>query len=67
MMEDSTESLFGKKYIKAHEQGMDMDETSSLGAKFRRRFRIPFSMFLEIADCYIIDHGRWQHKHSHDI
>ena len=61
------ESLFGQKYIKAHEQGMDMDETSSLGAKFRHRFRIPFSMFLKIVDCYIIDHGGWQHKHSHDI
>ena len=67
MMEDLIDSLFGKQYIKAHEQGMDMDENSSLGAKFCHHFRIPFSMVLKIVDCCVIDHGGWQHKHSHDI
>ena len=30
MMEDLMESVFGKNYIKAHDQGMDMDENTRL-------------------------------------
>jgi len=42
VMEDSLDSLFGKNYIKAHEQGMDMDENTRLSAKKLSSFQDTF-------------------------
>ena len=51
---DSNESAFSV-YIKAFENGDPMDETSVLGKKFQRRFRVPYSLFGTICDEFSID------------
>ena len=48
--QDRKESVFWKKYVLPgfDDDSSIHDETSSLGKKFRRRFRVPYCIFLEI-------------------
>jgi len=48
-VQDRYDSFFFKAYLSAQaiDDGIE-DEDSRLGKKFRRRFRVPYSVFLEI-------------------
>ena len=54
MILNANESTFSI-YAKAFESGDPMDESSMLGKKFRRRFRVPYSLFGTICDEFSID------------
>ena len=49
--------MFGK-YIVAYDEGKDMREGTKLGKQFRRRFRVPYCMFLSLVSKYTERHER---------